>query len=332
MPLIVPANEQGAGFMAAGYARASGRVGVVLVTSGPGATNTVTPVRDCMADSIPIVVICGQVPTGDDRHRRVPGSAGLGDHGLGGQARVPGHRSVQARGDDAHGVRDRAHRPPGPGRRRPAEGRAELDRRVPGHRPAARARLSPAHRGRAGQRAHRERLQVILRPAARVEAAADLCRRRRHQRQRGRGAAQVRAALRDPGDHHADGHRRLRHHGAAVAAHARHARRRVRQLRGGGLRLPDRRRRALRRSRGRRAGEVRAQGATHRCTSTSTPPRSARSRRWTGTTSACSTGTSRRCVAYGERHHQAPDSVGVAPGTRRAQAPVRLQLRSRQRS
>src|SRR5262249_51574033 len=49
------------GFMAAGYARASGRVGVCLVTSGPGATNTVTPVRDCMADSVPIVVISGQV-------------------------------------------------------------------------------------------------------------------------------------------------------------------------------------------------------------------------------------------------------------------------------
>jgi acetolactate synthase-1/2/3 large subunit len=61
IPLIVPANEQGAGFMAAGYARASGRVGLCLVTSGPGATNTVTPVRDCMADSVPIVVICGQV-------------------------------------------------------------------------------------------------------------------------------------------------------------------------------------------------------------------------------------------------------------------------------
>jgi len=41
MPLIVPANEQGAGFMAAGYARASGKVGVAIVTSGPGATNTV---------------------------------------------------------------------------------------------------------------------------------------------------------------------------------------------------------------------------------------------------------------------------------------------------
>ncbi len=75
MPLIVPANEQGAGFMAAGYARASGRVGVALVTSGPGATNMVTPVRDCMADSIPIVVICGQVPTtaiGTDAFQEAP--------------------------------------------------------------------------------------------------------------------------------------------------------------------------------------------------------------------------------------------------------------------
>src|SRR6202451_4245039 len=75
MPLVVPANEQGAAFMAAGYARASGRVGVALVTSGPGATNTVTPVRDCLADSVPIVVICGQVPTaaiGTDAFQEAP--------------------------------------------------------------------------------------------------------------------------------------------------------------------------------------------------------------------------------------------------------------------
>jgi acetolactate synthase-1/2/3 large subunit len=81
MQLIVPANEQGAGFMAAGYARASGDVGVVMVTSGPGATNTVTPVRDCMADSVPIVVICGQVPTnaiGTDAFQEAPVSAIMG--------------------------------------------------------------------------------------------------------------------------------------------------------------------------------------------------------------------------------------------------------------
>jgi acetolactate synthase, large subunit, biosynthetic type len=75
MPLIVPANEQGAGFMAAGYARASGKVGVAVVTSGPGATNMVTPVRDSMADSIPLVVICGQVSTaaiGSDAFQEAP--------------------------------------------------------------------------------------------------------------------------------------------------------------------------------------------------------------------------------------------------------------------
>jgi acetolactate synthase-1/2/3 large subunit len=81
IPLIVPANEQGAGFMAAGYARASGEVGVAIVTSGPGATNCVTPVRDCMADSVPIVVICGQVPRaaiGTDAFQEAPVSAIMG--------------------------------------------------------------------------------------------------------------------------------------------------------------------------------------------------------------------------------------------------------------
>ncbi len=73
--LIVPANEHGAGFMAAGYARASGKVGVFLVTSGPGATNCVTPIRDCMADSVPVVLICGQVPRpaiGSDAFQEAP--------------------------------------------------------------------------------------------------------------------------------------------------------------------------------------------------------------------------------------------------------------------
>jgi acetolactate synthase-1/2/3 large subunit len=75
LPLIVPANEQAAGFMAAGYSRSTGQVGVALVTSGPGATNMVTPVRDCMADSIPLVVICGQVARaaiGSDAFQEAP--------------------------------------------------------------------------------------------------------------------------------------------------------------------------------------------------------------------------------------------------------------------
>ena len=60
---ILPRHEQGAGHMAEGYARASGKPGVVLVTSGPGATNVVTPMQDALMDGTPLVVFCGQVPT-----------------------------------------------------------------------------------------------------------------------------------------------------------------------------------------------------------------------------------------------------------------------------
>ena len=73
--LVVPANEQGAGFMAAGYARATGKVGTVVVTSGPGATNCTTPIRDCMSDSVPVVLFCGQVPCaaiGTDAFQEAP--------------------------------------------------------------------------------------------------------------------------------------------------------------------------------------------------------------------------------------------------------------------
>jgi len=61
---ILVRHEQGAVHAADGYARASGGVGVCLVTSGPGATNTVTGIASAYCDSIPIVVITGQVPTG----------------------------------------------------------------------------------------------------------------------------------------------------------------------------------------------------------------------------------------------------------------------------
>ncbi|HVW90990.1 MAG TPA: acetolactate synthase 3 large subunit [Devosia sp.] len=60
---ILVRHEQGAGHMAEGYARSTGKVGVVLVTSGPGATNTVTPLTDALMDSIPLVVITAQVAT-----------------------------------------------------------------------------------------------------------------------------------------------------------------------------------------------------------------------------------------------------------------------------
>jgi acetolactate synthase-1/2/3 large subunit len=60
---VLVRHEQGAGHAAEGYARSTGKAGVALVTSGPGATNMVTPIADAMMDSIPMVVFTGQVPS-----------------------------------------------------------------------------------------------------------------------------------------------------------------------------------------------------------------------------------------------------------------------------
>ena len=60
MKLVLTRHEQGATHMADGYARSSGKVGVALVTSGPGATNTLTGIMTAMMDSVPMVVLCGQ--------------------------------------------------------------------------------------------------------------------------------------------------------------------------------------------------------------------------------------------------------------------------------
>ena len=62
--VILPRHEQGAVFAAEGYAKATGKVGVALATSGPGATNLITGIADAKMDSVPIVLITGQVPKG----------------------------------------------------------------------------------------------------------------------------------------------------------------------------------------------------------------------------------------------------------------------------
>ncbi|MCS6976464.1 MAG: biosynthetic-type acetolactate synthase large subunit [Gemmatales bacterium] len=72
---ILPRHEQGGGFMAEGYARSTGRVGVCIATSGPGATNFVTCLADAKMDSVPLVAITGQVPTpviGTDAFQETP--------------------------------------------------------------------------------------------------------------------------------------------------------------------------------------------------------------------------------------------------------------------
>jgi acetolactate synthase-1/2/3 large subunit len=72
---ILPRHEQGGGFMAEGYARSTGRVGVCVATSGPGATNFVTCLADAKMDSVPLVAITGQVKTpviGTDAFQETP--------------------------------------------------------------------------------------------------------------------------------------------------------------------------------------------------------------------------------------------------------------------
>ncbi len=126
MPLIVPANEQGAGFMAQGYARASGKVGVARGHLRARAPPTRS--RRCataMADSIPLVVICGQVPTaaiGTDAFQEAPISSIMGA--------CAKHvflvtDAAPARSDPAHRVRDGAQRPARAGGRGHPQGRAE---------------------------------------------------------------------------------------------------------------------------------------------------------------------------------------------------------------
>jgi acetolactate synthase-1/2/3 large subunit len=72
---ILPRHEQGGGFAAQGVARSTGRVGVCMATSGPGATNLVTAIADAKLDSIPLIAITGQVPTrviGTDAFQETP--------------------------------------------------------------------------------------------------------------------------------------------------------------------------------------------------------------------------------------------------------------------
>jgi acetolactate synthase-1/2/3 large subunit len=75
-------HEQGAGHMAEGYAQATGRVGVVFTTSGPGATNLITPLHDALMDSVPLVAVTGQVASssiGDDAFQEAD-TTGLAMH------------------------------------------------------------------------------------------------------------------------------------------------------------------------------------------------------------------------------------------------------------
>lgn len=101
---ILVRHEQGAVHAAQGYARVSGRVGVCLVTSGPGATNTVTGLADALMDSTPLVLVTGQVGSVVAGHRRLPGNQLRGHHAGRNQMELPGQAYRRHSRGDCQGV------------------------------------------------------------------------------------------------------------------------------------------------------------------------------------------------------------------------------------
>ena len=174
-----------------------------FATSGPGATNIVTPLTDAMMDSVPVVFFTGQVRTDLLGHGRLPGGGHVRHHDADRQALV---HDPAPDGDPAGRARGVPHRPlraPGAGADRHADRpHAGRDRLRAGRRRPP-ARLPADHRGQ-------PEADPARREGARQRAPArDLRGRRRDQRQRVGGADRARARRRAAGHLHADGPRRL---------------------------------------------------------------------------------------------------------------------------
>ena len=186
---ILVRHEAGGGHAAQGYAKATGKVGVAFATSGPGATNLITPICDAMMDSVPVVFITGQVRT------ELLGTDGFQEADtLGITIPIVKHSFMiqdpqRDPAGDPRGVLHRAQRPSGPGAgRHPAwtSHAAEIDYepvtdvRLPGYQPTDRRQPEADPPGCQG--------------AGGGAAPGDLRRRRRGQRERLGGARRVRHA------------------------------------------------------------------------------------------------------------------------------------------
>ena len=145
---ILVRQEGGAVHAAEGYARSTGKVGVVLVTSGPGATNAVTGLTDALMDSIPRRLHHRPGADAPDRQRRLPGVRHGRHHAALHQAQLAGEERRRSLARAARGVLRRPHRPAGPGRGRHSQGRAVRHRHL--HRPQGRQAqdLPAARQGR----------------------------------------------------------------------------------------------------------------------------------------------------------------------------------------
>ena len=283
---ILVRHEAGAAHAAEGYARSTGKPGVVLVTSGPGATNAITGIADAFMDSIPLVVITGQVATnliGTDAFQEAD-TVGLTRHCTKHNYLVKDPAELAATIDEAFEIATTG---------RPGPVVVDIPKNVqvataaladaPAAAPAA---LSPAH----GRRARRDRRGDR---ADRQGRAADLLHRRRRDQfrpARERAAARAAGADRRAGHLDADGPRRLPGRPSRLARHARHARHLRSQPGDEPVRPDGEHRRALRRPGDRPARRVlaRLDQDPHRYRPLARSTRSSRS-------TSASSATARRC-------------------------------------
>ncbi len=170
---ILVRHEAGAAHAAEGYARSTGKPGVVLVTSGPGATNAVTGIADAYLDSIPLVVITGQVPTGligTDAFQEAD-TVGITRH-----CTKHNYLVKDAAQLERHAVRSlphRHHRSPRPGAGRYPQGCADRGRGGRGGgRTAARLAPLPPHPARRGSPTSRALSKCWPRPNVRCSTPA----------------------------------------------------------------------------------------------------------------------------------------------------------------
>ena len=280
---VLVRHEQGATHAAEGYARSTGKPGVVLVTSGPGATNAVTGIVDALMDSIPLVVITGQVAThliGTDAFQECDT--------IGITRPCTKHNYLVKDVDDLPRIMHEAFHIATSGRPGPVVIDIPKDVQF-----AKGAYQGPDEVQHAHNYAPRTKGDPAASPRpsaliARRRAADPLHRRRRDQRRPRRASALLRefAALTGaPVTSTLMGLGAFPAVGPAVAGHGRHARRLRGQPRHARLRRDGRHRRALRRPGDRPPGRLLARLA-RRSTSTSTPPRSARTSASTSASSA----------------------------------------------
>ena len=240
---ILVRHEQGAVHAAEGYARSSGKVGCVLVTSGPGATNIVTGLTDAMLDSIPLVCITGQVPThliGTDAFQECD-TVGITRH-------CTKHNYLVKSIDDLPRILHEAFYVAANGRPGPVV--VDLPKDI---------QFASGLYERPEIASHKTYRPAVKGDADRIRAAVELmATARRPVFYTGGGvinsgpgglapAARTRPRDRLPGHLDADGARRLSGHGREVPGHARHARDLRGQPRDARVRRDDLRRRPVRR-------------------------------------------------------------------------------------